>query len=49
MFVVFMIFKKIRKMFKVSGENKKFFELLFENLRPKRDRFSEIVKKILKE
>ena len=49
MFVVFKIFKNIAKIFKVSEENKKFFELLFENLRIKKDKFSQMAKKIIKE
>ena len=48
-FIVFIIFENIAKIFKVSEANKKFIELLFENLRAKKDRFSEIAKKVLKE
>ena len=44
---VFIIFKKIVKIFKVSEENKKFFELLFENLKAKKNRFSQIANQIL--
>ena len=47
MSVVFTVFQNISKIFKVSEENKKLFELLFENLRAKKDRFSEIAQKLI--
>ena len=48
-FVVFIVFKNISKLFKISEENKKFYELLFENLRVKKNKFSEMAKKLIEE
>ena len=45
-FIVFIIFKKIVKNFKFAEGNKKFFELLFENLTAKKDKFSQFKKQI---
>ena len=40
-FVVFKIFKAIAKTFKFSEENKKLFELLFENIKEKKSKFEQ--------
>ena len=45
--IVFKLFKKTANIIKTSEQNKKFFELMFENLRAKKDKFSEIAKKII--
>ena len=41
MLAVFSIFKKISKIFKFAEEEKKMFELLFESLKEKKDKFKE--------
>ena len=46
-FVIFKIFKKAMKIFKNSEENKKFFELLFENHKQKQNKFAKLNEKIM--
>ena len=47
LYVVFIVFKKIVKTFKFAEGNKKFFELLFENLREKKDKFRQFTKEMM--
>ena len=49
MFVVLRIFKKIVKTIKYSEENKKLFELLFENIKEKKNKFEQFRRNIIME
>ena len=48
-FIVFIIFQKIVKLFKLAKENKKLIELLFENLQKNKNKLIDLKKKIFAE
>ena len=48
LYTIAFVFNKIIKLFKLAEENKKFVELLFENLNVKKNKFKKIKEKLIK-